>query len=116
LIAWYIVPETGPATVTSSPGFNSNWGEVAVLPWVFLITTLLIKKAVKGESQRPAGNIIVSGELLTTVDNIQICCQPLHLLARDECLLSQLQSLLNLQSSWFWKVKSMHIDLGPMEN
>jgi len=30
LIAWYIVPETGPATVTSSPCFNSNRDEVAV--------------------------------------------------------------------------------------
>lgn len=40
-------------------------------PWVCLITTLLdLKKAVKGESQRPAGNRILSGELLTTVDNI----------------------------------------------
>ena len=30
LIAWYIVPGTGPATVTSSPWFNSNGDEVAV--------------------------------------------------------------------------------------
>ena len=65
------MPETGPATVTSCPGFNSNGGDVAVQPWVCLITTLLdLKKAVKGESQRPAGNRILSGELLTTVDNI----------------------------------------------
>jgi hypothetical protein len=65
------VPETGPATVTSCPGFNSNGGDVAVQPWVCLITTLLdIKNAVKGESQSPAGNSILSGELLTTVDNI----------------------------------------------
>ena len=69
LIAWYIVPETGPATVTSSCGFNSNGGEVAVQLWVCLITTFLIKNAVKGESQRPAGNNIVSVELLTTVAN-----------------------------------------------
>jgi len=42
-----------------------------VQPWVFFITTLLdIKNAVKGESHSPAGNSIVSGELLTTVDNI----------------------------------------------
>ena len=40
-------------------------------PWLCLITTLLdIKNAVKGELQRPAGNSILSGELLTTVDNI----------------------------------------------
>jgi hypothetical protein len=32
-------------------------------------STFLIKNAVKGESQRPAGNIIVSGELLATVAN-----------------------------------------------
>jgi hypothetical protein len=71
LIAWYIVPETGPATVTSSPGFNSNGGEVAVqYTWVCLIITFLIKNAVKGESQGPAGNFIVSGDLLTTIDII----------------------------------------------
>ena len=65
------MPETGPATVTSCPGFNSNGGDVAVQPWVCLITTLLdIKNAVNGESQSPAGNSILSGELLTTVDNI----------------------------------------------
>jgi hypothetical protein len=34
------------------------------------MSTFLIKNAVKGESQRPAGNIIVSGELLITVANI----------------------------------------------
>jgi hypothetical protein len=28
-----------------------------------------MKNAVKGESKAPAGNVIVSGELLTTVDN-----------------------------------------------
>ena len=33
------------------------------------MTTFAIKNAVKGESQRPAGNIIVSGELLITVAN-----------------------------------------------
>lgn len=65
------MPETGPATVTSCPGFNSNGGDVAVQPWVCLITTLLdIKNAVKGESQIPEGNSILSGELLTTVDII----------------------------------------------
>ena len=31
------------------------------------MTTFAIKNAVKGESQRPAGNIILSGDLLTTV-------------------------------------------------
>ena len=36
--------------------------------WVCLVITFLIKNAVKGESQAPAGNIIVSGELLTTVE------------------------------------------------
>jgi hypothetical protein len=42
-----------------------------VQPWVCLITTLLdIKNAVKGESQSPAGNSILSGEALTTVDII----------------------------------------------
>jgi len=42
-----------------------------VQPCVCFITTLLdIKNAVKGESQSPAGNSIVSGELLITVDNI----------------------------------------------
>jgi hypothetical protein len=42
-----------------------------VQPWVCLITTLKeLKKAVKGELQRPAGNNILSGELLTTVANI----------------------------------------------
>jgi hypothetical protein len=42
-----------------------------VQPCVCLITTLLdIKNAVKGESQSPAGNNILSGELLTTVDII----------------------------------------------
>jgi hypothetical protein len=42
-----------------------------VQPWVCFITTLLdIKNAVKGESQIPAGNSILFGELLTTVDNI----------------------------------------------
>jgi hypothetical protein len=71
LIAWYIVPEGGPATVTSCPGFNSNGDDFAVQPWVCLITTLLdIKNAVKGESHCPAGNSILSGELLTTVDII----------------------------------------------
>lgn len=65
------MPETGPATVTSCPGFNSNGDDVAVQPWVCLITTLLdIKNAVKGESQSPEGNSILSGELLTTVDII----------------------------------------------
>jgi hypothetical protein len=35
------------------------------------MTALLdIKNAVRGESQCPAGNNIVSGDLLTTVDNI----------------------------------------------
>jgi hypothetical protein len=39
--------------------------------WVGLITTLLdVKDAVKRTSQNPAGNSIVSDELLTTVDNI----------------------------------------------
>ena len=71
LIAWYIVPETGPATVTSCPAFNSNGDDVAVQPGTCLITTLYdLKNAVKGESHRPAGNSIVPGELLTTVDNI----------------------------------------------
>jgi hypothetical protein len=42
-----------------------------VHPWVCLITTLKeLKKAVKGELHRPAGNNILSGELLTTVANI----------------------------------------------
>jgi hypothetical protein len=41
-----------------------------VQPWSCRITTFLIKNAVRGESQRPAGNSIVSDELLTTVDNI----------------------------------------------
>ena len=65
------MPEAGPATVTSCPGFNSNGADVAVQPWVCLMTTLLdTKNAVRGESQSPAGNSILSGELLTTVDII----------------------------------------------
>ena len=67
-IAWYIVPEPGPAIVTSFPEFNLNGGEVAVQPWMCLVRTFLAKCANKGESQAPAGNIIMVGELLTTVE------------------------------------------------
>ena len=57
--------------MTCSPAFNSKGGDVTVQPWVCLITTLKdIKNAVKGELHRPAGNSILSGELLTTVDII----------------------------------------------
>ena len=38
--------------------------------WVCLSITFLTKNAVNGESQAPACNFIVSGELLTTVDNM----------------------------------------------
>ena len=93
MIAWYIVPETGPATVTSYPGSNSNGGKVAVqCSWVCLIITFLIKNAIKGESQAPVGNIIVSGELLTAVDNISNLL-PVFTFAgevRDEYLSGQL--------------------------
>jgi len=59
--------EDGPATETSFPGSNSNGGEVAVQPWIYLITTLLRNCADIGESHTPAVNVILLGESLTTV-------------------------------------------------
>jgi hypothetical protein len=61
------VLEDGPATETSSPGPNSNGGEVALQPWIYLITTLLRNCADIGESHAPAVNVILLGESLTTV-------------------------------------------------
>ena len=54
--------ETGPATVTSFPGFNSNGGNVAVYSLLGMSYSHIIrlKNTVKGESQRPAGNSMVS--------------------------------------------------------
>jgi hypothetical protein len=54
-----------PATETSSPGFNSNGGEVAV----YLIT-VSDNCADKGESHTPAVKGILLGELLITVEII----------------------------------------------
>jgi hypothetical protein len=65
-----MVSEDGPATETSSPGFNSNGGEFAVHPCMYLITTFLINCADKGESHTPAVKVILLGELLTTVETI----------------------------------------------
>jgi hypothetical protein len=65
-----MVSEDGPATETSSPGFNLNGGEVAMHPCVYLITTFLINCADKGESHTSAVKVILLGELLTTVETI----------------------------------------------
>jgi hypothetical protein len=65
-----MVSEDGPAKETSSPGFNSKGGEVAVHPCVYLITTFLINCADDGESHTPAVKVILLGELLTTVEII----------------------------------------------
>lgn len=65
---WY--QRVSPATETSSPGFNSNGGEIAVQPCVYLITTFLRNCADKSESHTPAVKVIVFGELLTTVEII----------------------------------------------
>ena len=57
--------------MTSFPGPNLNGGEVAVQPCVGFTTTLkVLKSADKGDLHAPAVNIIVPGELLTTVANI----------------------------------------------